>query len=273
MRHVAARLGMGVVAWAAVCTPGYAEPADCRLENGPQRTVVRLVDDTDLELDDGRVVRLAGILLAHAETVVSDTARGTAAAVAALTTLTVGQVVHLRFPATRRDRHGLVVAHVFPAGAGANAASVQARLLAAGLARAAPVAGERACATEAVAIEAAARAAGQGLWGERVFRVLPARPAQDLAGYAGVFQIVQGQVVATETARGNRVRLRLGPDRRRDLTVTLPAGDRDLLGPLGGDAAALRGRHVEVRGWLQTRPGGGPDIDLTLAGHIRLVTP
>jgi hypothetical protein len=47
--------------------------------------------------------------------------------------------------------------------------------------------------------------------------------------------------------------------------------DRDTAGRLGGDLKPLAERQVEVRGWLVQRAFAGPEIDLSMAGHVRLL--
>jgi hypothetical protein len=93
---------------------------------------------------------------------------------------------------------------------------------------------------------------------------------RDITAFRGTFQIVTGTVETVENGRGV-VRLILGDDRRRDLALSIRATDRDTAGSLGGDLKRLSGRQVEVRGWLTQRAFGGPEIDLSLAGHMRLL--
>ena len=150
--------------------------------------------------------------------------------------------------------------------------SVQCELLRAGHARVDAIDGQRGCVATLIAAELEARAAGRGLWHESAYRVRTAVPARDLAGYIGTFQIVTGRIARVETA-GGATRLILGPDRRRDLALVIRAGDRDTAGRLGGDLKRLEGREVEARGWLLQRPAGGPEINVSTAGHVRLLAP
>jgi micrococcal nuclease len=246
--------------------------AACNLVAGPERTVARVVTGDTLILDDGSRVRLANVLVPRAADVGQDgQLAAERAALAALDQAARGKAVRLRFDTARTDRHGTLRAHVMLVAPGAET-WVQARLLADGHARVDARIGERSCVGDLLAAEDVARANAAGLWVDSAHRVRAALPARDLAGYRGTFQIITGKVHSVESSR-DLWRLLLGPDRRRDVSVSLRANDRDVLGGLGGDAQALVGKTIEARGWLDQRAGsfGGPDIDVSLAGHIRLV--
>jgi endonuclease YncB( thermonuclease family) len=272
-----------VVASALACvasflaaTPARPEEADCRLESGPDRTVARVVDGETLALDDGSEVRLIGALAPHADDVGADDDAWPPAEAArsALSALALGKPVRLGFLGDRRDRHGrwLAQVHVLDS---AGDVWLQGALLAAGHARAYAMSGNRPCAEARHAAEQSARRAAIGVWTLPAYRVRHAAERRDLAGFQGTFQVLQGRIHAVTRER-EVIRLWLGPDRRRDVSVTLRAGDRDLLGRLGGDIETLSGRHIEARGWLDRRRGAfaGPDIDLSAAGELRfLLTP
>jgi micrococcal nuclease len=252
--------GMGVIAQSA-----------CPLQAGPEHTVARVIDGETVELSDRTQVRLAGIVAPRARDVGNLDARWPPerAAHDALSALLTGHAVRLRFDDTRRDRHGITHAYLTHTNA-SDGRSVQEQLLAGGFVRAEAIEGARACVTALLAAEAVARAAGLGLWQESAYRVRSAAPARDLAAYRGTFQIITGTIGSVETGRGV-TRLVVGPDRRRDLTLTIRHTDRGTIGGLGGDLKSLAGRKIEARGWLIQRASGGPDIDVSLAGHIKLL--
>jgi endonuclease YncB( thermonuclease family) len=245
--------------------------ADCRLEGGPTHTVARVADVETLDLDDGRQVRLAGILVPRAEDVgaVPGSWPAEENARAALTTLVLGKSVTLRFDAQREDRYGRRLAHVTVIEA---PQTLQQTLLAAGHARVEAQRRQRTCVDDLLAAEAGARAQRLGLWREAAYRVRAARPARDLDGFAGTFQIVTGTIRDVRSLRASVVVLRFGPDRRRDMAVHIASTDRDTLGLVGGDPAGWRGQQVEVRGWLTRGRTGALEIDLSTAGHIRRAT-
>lgn len=243
--------------------------ADCNLERGPTHSVVRLVDAETLDLDDGRQVRLAGVLVPRAEDVgaTGPWPPETEARVA-LAARVVGKSVTLRYDAQREDRYGRRVAYLDVAD---GAPSVQLALLAAGHARVEAQIRHRACLDDLLAAEADARARGLGLWREAAYRVRSTRPVRDLDTSAATFQIVTGTVRDVVLLQGAWL-IRLGPDRRRDLTLRIRASDRDTLGRVGGDPKLLSGASIEARGWLAARRTGGLEIDLSSAGHIRRTT-
>lgn len=268
------RGALWLVALSVVAAPAVVAQADCSLPSfGPDRVVARVIDGETLELSDGARVALANVMAPKSIDFAMDADRldMAAAATAALDALVTGQSVRLFVDAAPKDRYGQPRAIVQLSGQ-SQAPSVQVLLARDGLVRALGRLGERACADVILRAEDEARAGGRGLWAVPMFRVRPATPARDLAALRGTFQIVTGIVHAVERRR-DRDRLVLGPERRRDLTISLRANDRGLVGALGGDLAALVGRRVEARGWLAGRSGGfgALDMDVSLIGHVRII--
>lgn len=246
-----------------------AAPRGCLLQGGPERTVTRIVDAVTLGLDDGTVVRLANVAVPPTGEPSGSSTSAEERAKTALTTAVAQRSVRLWFDTARQDRHGITRAHVMMRVEGEDR-WLQSMLVEAGHVRVDARHGERACVTALLAPEATARAAGAGVWSSMAFRVRAATPAWDLRLYRGTFQIIQGEVMRVETGR-DVMRLVLGQDRRRALSVSVRTNDRDLIGVLGGNVQALVGRRIEARGFLATRPGGAPDIDVSLSGDVRLV--
>lgn len=256
---------------AAISVCGAAQADDCKLDRGPERTVARVIDVETLLLDDGSRVRLAGILAPRARDAGVSDGRWPPeqAALKALEDLAVAKPVRLHFDRTRGDRHGHTLAHMHPV-ADETAPSIQHALVAAGHARVDAIEGQRSCIAPLLAAEAEAQAATRGLWSEPAYRVRAATPVRDVTPFRGTFQIVTGRIVRVETNR-DATRLILGDERRRDLALAIRTSDRDSAGALGGDLKRLEGREVEARGWLIQRASGGPEIDISLAGHVRLI--
>lgn len=253
---------------------GLAQPAhaDCQLSAGPEKTVARVIDAETLLLDDGSRVRLTGALAPRASE--SGVAAGhwpaEAAAIAHLEQLSLAKAVRLRFDVTRQDRHGQWLAQVDVATGDGARVWLQAAMLEAGHARVDAVVGQRACLKGLIAAEDKARAVGAGLWTQSAYGVREPMPARDIASYRGTYQVVAGHVHSVETTR-DVTRLLLGPDRRRDMSVSIRSNDRELIGSLGGDLKALQNQRIEVRGWIDQRRGAfaGPDVEVTLSGHVR----
>jgi micrococcal nuclease len=267
------RLSVGVASMVAVVALTISADAACTLDKGPERTVARAMAPDTLQLDDGTTVRLANLLSPHASdnSLTPQEHDSQIRARQALERLAVGKAIRLRFDSARKDRYGVTRAHVMLLDA-EREIWLQHILLAEGHARFEGRLGERACVGELLAAEDTARGGALGLWTNSLYRVREARQPRDLALYRGTFQIITGVVTSVETAR-DLTRLILGGDRRRAASVSFRSNDRDLLGGLGGDARTLIGETVEARGWLDQRPGsfGAPDIDVSLAGHVRRI--
>jgi hypothetical protein len=204
-----------------------------------------------VELDDGRVIRLAGIRLPD------DGAAGQQAH-AALAGLAEGHPV--RFEPAARDRHGRLAAQVWRD----DGLWLQGAMLERGLVQLQTRPGEAARAAEMAAQEDAARHAGAGIWADPYFAV---RSVDQLEGAAGSFQVVRGRVVrVAPTAR--YVYLNFGADWRSDFTLRVAGKLARSLKKTGLDLESLAGREVEVRGYVLE--AGGPLIELSHREQIRV---
>jgi micrococcal nuclease len=260
-------IGIATGLVSALATASAASPRLCGLLPGPERTIARVLDAATLVLDDGTTVRLANLAVPrHAQG--DDRLAAEDAGRDVLQSIAVQAKARLWLDQQPMDRHGFRRAQVTVRGGGQDR-WLQVMLLEGGHARVDARHGERACVAPLLTAEAQARAAGAGVWSISAFRVRPAVPAFDLWAYRGTFQIVHGEVASVETAR-DLSRLVLGGDRRRALTISLRANDRDLLGPLGGDLRSLIGKRIEARGYVETRSGGGQDLNVSLSGDVRL---
>ena len=267
-----------VVALGLLSSASAVAWAECRLDPGPQRTVTRVLDGETLVLDDASEVRLAGALAPRSfdADAATDAWPAAAAATGALAALTVGRTVVLGYTGSaKRDRQGRHVAQLFIVGGGTEI-WVQGRMLSDGHARAYQQKDHRGCAEELLAHERVARDAGLGLWSIGAYLPRAAARTRDLEGMNAKFAVLRGRIAWVADGR-ETIALGFTPARtrgmstRRGITVLIEHRDRDLLGTLGGDAKALEGRHVEVRGWLEQRLGRPPGtfvMDVSLAGMI-----
>lgn len=261
---------------AAAMTLGEASAA-CRLESGPRHVVTKVIDGETLVLDDGSEVRMIGALApreADAAAADGTWVAGNAAA-SALEVLAAGKAVHLKFGGERKDRYGRWLAHVFVIGGDGGETWLQAAMLRAGHARGYALQGNRACLGELLEAESEARAVGLGLWSVPTYRVRDASRPRDLAFAYGSFRVIAG-TVRNVTGRRETIKLWLeAPSRRDDVSVSIKAADRELIGSFGGDAKALVGRRIEVRGWLDQRraANAGPEIDVSTAGLLVIDPP
>jgi hypothetical protein len=86
----------------------------------------------------------------------------------------------------------------------------------------------------------------------------------------GTFQIVEGNVIAADVD-GGRAYLNFGRDWRSDFTATIAPDDMKLFGELGIDPRGYAGKHVRVRGWVESM--NGPEIQLADPEAIEVLGP
>jgi endonuclease YncB( thermonuclease family) len=256
-------------------------PLPCALEPGPTRAVAAVASGDSIRLDDGVEVRLLGVLAPRARDagISSAGAQWPPAAEAreALAALVVGRGVALAFAGSRTDRYHRVLAHLFVDIAGKQV-WVQGRLVAQGQVRAhARPRSPDPCHVALVAMERQARASRLGLWSHAAYQVRPADRPSELARYRNTFQLVRGRVERTRRTRHLAI-LELAsnekppaPEGRSQwgafhVIWRQNATDRLKLPEL----TAFAGRNVLVRGWIEQRPGRGPEIELVAAGQLEL---
>lgn len=174
--------------------------------------------------------------------------------------LTLGRTVTLKFGGRRIDRHGRLLAHLF-----VGQQWVQGALLADGMARVYSFADNRARVHDMLQLEAQARAAGRGIWGNSYYNLRT--PAQ-LDQLIGTFQLVEGTVFDATTVRG-RTYLNFTDDWRQDFTITLDRRAFRLFKDAGIDPLSLKDKAVRVRGWLNKR--NGPMIEVTHPEQIEVL--
>lgn len=126
--------------------------------------------------------------------------------------------------------------------------------MARGLARAYGLQGNFGCLAKLTRLEASARRSGIGIWRHAAYQVRSAARSSDLYRYRHTFQLVAGKVLAVAERRGVTY-LNFGRNWRRDFTIVVRRGDRKRLRKAGVNLAALKGRRIQVRGWIEVRNG------------------
>ncbi len=245
-----------------------AAPVD-GLPTGESGRATSVIDGDTLEIDGELRVRLVGLQapkLALGRRGLVDWSFA-AEARDTLAGLVGGEMLTLHYGGVRRDRHGRALAHVVRG----DGLWIQRAMVRAGMARVYGFADNRALLGELLVAEAAARAELRGLWAHPLYRVrtVDGLEAEDM----GQFQLVEGRVVSAAVVRG-RVYLNFGEDWRTDFTVTVAPRNRPLFERVWAAAgvestAALKGRRVRVRGWLQRY--NGPEIIATHPEQIELL--
>jgi endonuclease YncB( thermonuclease family) len=248
--------------------------AACGGEEAGRGVVTEISGGETLVLDDGRAIRLTGILGPKRA------AQGPASEARdemekALSDLTLGKQVSLRIGERKRDRYGRLLAHVMLVDeAGGETEWVQGRLVADGFARVISFEDNRLCVSELLTLEEAARHERKGLWGNGFFAVRPAMAEDQLYRLAQSYEIVEGRVVDVAAVKG-RTYLNFGKDWKRDFTAFVPAKTAGMFGLDGAGQgpgitlADLAGKHIRVRGWL--RNYNGPSITVSHPEQIELV--
>lgn len=267
----AAIVGASAALWAGPASAAEVEDVSaCAAEQGGTHRVAAVLDGETLRLDDGGEVRLIGALAPRPPD--GEAVRR------ALADLVDGRSVLLRYAGRKRDRYGRALAQVVaqeaaPAdaagasGSGLSGRWVQQTLVRAGLARAYALPGSVACLRALMAAETEARVAKAGHWGNGAFTVRQAADVTTLGRRTGLFEVVEGKVHAAARTR-ELTYINFGRDWRRDFTAAIATGLVDRANALER-LAALAGRKIRVRGWIERR--NGPMIVLGALEEIEVV--
>jgi endonuclease YncB( thermonuclease family) len=218
-------------------------------------TVSQIDDGRTFTLADGREVRLAAIevpplLMAGRGGARTAVAEGKAAE-AALDALAGGDHVVLRRAEAGLDRYGRVVAYAYTERDG-DQIFVQGELITSGYARVGDRVAGRACATELLAREAAARRAKLGLWADPYYAPLQAETPAAVLAHRGQFALVEGTVVSVRES-GPTIYVNFGQRWSEDFSVTVRKRNERSFADAGLNLKGLEGRHVFVRGFVEAR--------------------
>jgi endonuclease YncB( thermonuclease family) len=229
---------------AVLCGAGSACAAEIPcLEDAEPARVASVPDARTLTLEDGRVLRIAGLEpfdlivpgLEDAEAMLRERIRA----------LALGQPVLVRLIGEGSDRYGR-----HPALIVADGALLQETLAREGLAVAFASGDALPCFDRILAAEADARRAARGEWPESP---LPEAEPQALQPFIGYFTIFEGEVLSVGN-RAARTYLNFGTRWTDDVTVEIEARDRK---HFGGEEvlSALAGQRVRIRGFLESKAG------------------
>lgn len=260
-RPASAALLLGSVAlW--VTTAGSAAAVDtCALTPLPPGQVRDVIDGRTLRLQDGRVIRLAGI-----EAPADETPRGREAKFF-LAELLADQPVSLKTDgAALHDRYGRILAHVFTTEEGLER-SLQAVMLDGGLARVATRVGAYGCATAFWAREQHARTARRGLWADPEATLSVDDPSA-LLEKRGRFALVEGTVISVRES-GGTIYVNFGRRWSEDFTVTIAKRNVRIFTAAGLVPRQLAHKRVRVRGVVEER--GGPWIEAMRPEQIEVL--
>jgi endonuclease YncB( thermonuclease family) len=224
--------------------------------------VVSVDERLDIELSDGRIVRLGGLDMPHPERA-PETANS---AREFLSARLLGRDADLIQLAGGTDRWGRTVADLVVADSQDRAAgSTAAALLTAGYARVRPEFETRGCAVERLAIEEQARQEETGIWRDPQFAVIQSSNSNELRRWARRFVVVEGMVRRVGFAR-SRIYLELVP--RDGPTIVVARKLETALAREGRPVAAMVGKTIRARGALDDR--FGPRIEVVDPAMIEI---
>jgi hypothetical protein len=178
----------------------------------------------------------------------------------------VGRDVRVAGP-EGRDRWARRTLHLGAGDAG-HEGDLGRRLVAEGLAVVDPRNLPAPCGRGLLALEAAARTAGLGLWAGDRYKPIPAGDVARLNERIGRFVLVEGRVRSVGE-RASWTYLNFSGDWSTDFTVGIPKRIWDRTMGQHSGAASLRGREVRVRGILENR--GGPALTILDPGVIEVL--
>ena len=268
MRIRALAISVGLV----LCVSGSDARAEtCDLPADETVAISAVVDGETLGLEDGREVRLLGVLAPAPPPDWEGTEAWPFAAQAreALATLVDGAKVSLRFDTRREDRYGHLMAQVFLVREG-EPVWIQQALLAKGLARVAAQPDMSACLGPLLAAEADARDSRRGIWRSLSYQVRDAHDPKSLGYRRHTYQLVEGRVHGIGEGK-TRVYVNFADDWREDFTVVIKRKRLPVLEAAGLDLMSLPGRRVRVRGWVEW--WNGPMIEISHPKAIEVLAP
>jgi len=225
--------------------------------------VVRVENNGVLVLEDGRAIKIEGLLLPggtrdHAPQYLADQA------VKTLSDLAEGGIVTLAAQKPKEDRYGRLRAQAFvdnqPDGGW-----LQEIMLKRGLARVSIAPDRRECAQALYTAEDTARHARSGLWAQSSYAV---RTPATLKADTDTFQIVKGTILSAAVKNG-RGYLDFGTDWSRDFTAVISPEDMKAFRQAGIDPESYEGKTVRLRGWVESRHR--PEIEVAVPEDIEVL--
>jgi endonuclease YncB( thermonuclease family) len=225
----------------------------CIPRNAITASIKSVSDGRTLTLADGREVRLPAIEVEDA-------------AQAALSKLTIGRELILSPLAPPTDRYSRLNMRAFIAIDGRQQ-SIEAGLVALGLAFASPRADDGACMTLLLQTERSARTNKLGIWSEDARKKMRAENPAALTAVQGKFAAVEGKVISVRES-GGTIYLNFGRRWSEDFTVTILKRNERKFADAGVEPKRLEGRAVRVRGFIEER--GGPWIEAAIPQQIEI---
>ncbi|MDF2095558.1 hypothetical protein [Aquibaculum arenosum] len=241
---------------------GAPEAAAPNWQEAETAQVAAVLSATELRLEDGRTLRLAGVRGPKPPLAYDDHSpwRQAEAARAWLERLAPpGSALSFLAVAPGSDRHRRLLVQ-----GAAEGAWLQERLLREG-ALLLDLRGAESPAPALAAAERLARDEQRGLWADPAHQPLHHSEARRALGR---FALIEGRVLAAEDVRGTGY-LNFEVDWRQDFTIRLPSTVMRRLTHQGQLLSSFEGRRVRVRGWVFF--SGGAMIELASPQEIELL--
>jgi len=230
-----------------------------------QGRVVQIIDPQTLRLKDGSLIRLSG--LDFPDYSPDEPGDISITALRVLRDMLEGQDVNLyhtkKSDTGRVNRMGHHIAHLERK---EDKAWVQGSLIALGLARVRSSKSNPEMALQMYTLEKQARKESLGLWEIDVFKILTPEESEN---HIGSFQVVEGRIESVAIRR-NRIYMNFGKNWRDDFTVSIAPSDRRLFSKQGLDPLQWNGKHVRVRGWIESY--NGPYMEINHPQSIEIQT-
>jgi endonuclease YncB( thermonuclease family) len=229
--------------------------------------VTAVIDPQTVQLEDGTIVRLAGVDFPDFDA--ENPGPFSLMAIDILRDMLVGKTVLMYQTVDKEkgriNRMGQDIAHLQRQD---NKAWVQGTLLALGLARARTTQNNPEMAQQMYDAEHTAMAEKIGLW-EKDYKILTPEEAE---GHEGSFQIVEGRIESV-ALKQNRIYLNFGGDWKTDFTISIAPGDKRLFTRQKHDPLQWSGKYIRVRGWLEDYNGPYIEINHPQAIEMKIDDP
>lgn len=217
--------------------------------------VLQIISPQEIQLADGRIVKLSGLHFPDYST--EDTGPFAMTAMRIMKDMLIDQEVLLYQTKDEKlgrvDRMGRQIAHVVRKKDGA---WMQGSLLALGISVARTTQRTPEMIAQMLEQEAKARSEKLGLWEETISVLSPEKTGEHI----GSFQIVEGRVESAALNK-NRLYLNFGKNWREDFTVTIAPENRRLFSRRQLNPLDWNGQVLQVRGWISSYNGPSMEID------------
>jgi endonuclease YncB( thermonuclease family) len=232
---------------------GKAVPPACEPRHAIAAKVKSVTDGRTLLLEDGREVRLPAIEVQDAAQPV-------------LSQLIAGRELVLSPLVPAVDRYGRLNMRAF-LNVDGKPQSVEARLVALGVALASPRGDDESCLKELLRGEQTARASKLGQWNDDMRKRMRAEDPAALMAARGKFAAVDGKVMSVRES-GGTIYVNFGRRWSEDFTVTILKRNARTFSDAGLEPKRFEGRRIRVRGFIEER--GGPWIEAAVPQQIEI---